>query len=286
LQNPEKRAKCGKTLGMDWVYLSPHFDDIAFSCGGLVWEQTQRGESVSIWTVCAGEAPPGNFSPYAQAHHERWQTEMEAVAQRRLEDIRACEGIGASYFHLSIPDAIYRRAGEEYFHPQAGAAECYAEQWLYTSHERLFGELDEAEEGLIRQLSQALANRLPVGSALVSPLGLGGHVDHRLTRAAAEALGRPLWYYADFPYVLEQGEGIAGLLESGWEKEVFPISSQGLEAWYRSIAAHQSQISTFWSDLEAMRAELEGYFAEIGGISLWRRRKIDVSRLAPGGILC
>ena len=24
-----------------WVYLSPHFDDVVLSAGGLVWEQTR-----------------------------------------------------------------------------------------------------------------------------------------------------------------------------------------------------------------------------------------------------
>ena len=257
---------------MEWIYLSPHFDDIAFSCGGLAWEQAHRGESVSIWTICAGEEPPGDFSPYAQAHHERWQTGREAVAHRRLEDIRACKLMGASYHHLPVPDAIYRREGEDYFHPAADAADRYAEKWLYDSYERLFAGIDASEAALIRQIGQALAGKLAEDSLLVSPLGLGGHVDHKLTRAAAEALGKPLWYYADFPYVLQHEQEIESLLESGWEKEVFPISPEGLEAWHGAIAAHQSQISTFWSDLEAMRADLERHFAEMGGINLWRKR--------------
>jgi len=43
----------------------PHFDDAVLSCGGLIWEQTQKGIPVEIWTVCAGDAPPGSPSMLA-----------------------------------------------------------------------------------------------------------------------------------------------------------------------------------------------------------------------------
>jgi len=41
---------------MRWIYISPHFDDAVLSCGGLIWEQTHKGITVEIWTVCAGDA--------------------------------------------------------------------------------------------------------------------------------------------------------------------------------------------------------------------------------------
>jgi hypothetical protein len=69
---------------MEWIYLSPHFDDVAFSCGGLVWEQTELGDEVSIWTICAGEPPPGPVSKYAQSLHDRWKTGPSAVSVVRV----------------------------------------------------------------------------------------------------------------------------------------------------------------------------------------------------------
>jgi hypothetical protein len=35
---------------MRWIYLSPHLDDAALSAGGLIYEQTQAGIQVEIWT--------------------------------------------------------------------------------------------------------------------------------------------------------------------------------------------------------------------------------------------
>ncbi|MBN2499463.1 MAG: PIG-L family deacetylase, partial [Anaerolineales bacterium] len=54
------------------IYLSPHLDDVALSCGGLVWEQAQAGMAVEVWSVCAGDPPPGELSEYARSLHARW----------------------------------------------------------------------------------------------------------------------------------------------------------------------------------------------------------------------
>lgn len=267
---------------MDWIYLSPHFDDVIFSCGGLLWEQTQAGDTVNIWTICAGEPLPGEFSLFAQMHHIRWESGEHAVAHRKLEDKLACQRVGAAYHYLPVPDCIYRRAGEDYFRKKpAHKSRRIAKhsqpdrpaEHLYTSLEAILGPLRPEEESLVRQVSEELARTLPAGSELVCPLTLGGHADHRLTRRAAEALGAsrwPLWYYADFPYVLRSTSEVEELKSNGWQSTTFPISPVGVQAWYEAMIAHKSQISTFWVDLEKPKNALDGYLAQNGGATLWR----------------
>ena len=68
---------------MEWIFISPHLDDIALSCGGLVWELAHAGDQVSIWTICAGEPPVAPLSPFAESLHDRWQTGAEATQRRR-----------------------------------------------------------------------------------------------------------------------------------------------------------------------------------------------------------
>jgi len=51
---------------MNWIYISPHLDDVAFSSGGLVWEQSNAGEQVGIWTIFAGDPPVGPLSDFAE----------------------------------------------------------------------------------------------------------------------------------------------------------------------------------------------------------------------------
>jgi LmbE family N-acetylglucosaminyl deacetylase len=246
---------------MQWIYLSPHFDDVALSCGGLVWEQVQSGLSVTVWTICAGGPPEGALSPFAASLHERWDASAQAASQRHLEDIASCQVIGAAHRHDAIPDCIYRRA------PLGSTGEMQA---LYTNNTELLGEIHPSEAGLIDLLSQKILREIPSQVELVCPMAVGGHVDHRLTRAAAELVGRKLWYYLDYPYVLRYPNERENLRQAGWTALRCNLSESAMQAWQTSIAAHASQISSFWSDLESMQAAIRDYNDSLGGELLWR----------------
>jgi LmbE family N-acetylglucosaminyl deacetylase len=258
---------------MAWSYISPHLDDVAFSCGGFIWEQTNAGEQVSIWTIFAGDPPQGTLSDFAEKLQIRWRGERESMSIRRQEDILACARIGATYQHFDLPDCVYRGARQP-------SNELEGEQeidtpgergFFYTSHQSLFGSIHPEEMGLAEQLSQALMELLPRDTELVCPLALGNHVDHQLTRTAVENLGRQTWYYADYPYVTDHLEQIEALERSGWRSQLFPVSEEGMEAWKEAVAAHRSQISSFWSGLEAMEKELDDFREFFGGVALWQR---------------
>ncbi len=240
---------------MNWIYLSPHFDDAAFSCGGLIWEQVQRGDEVSILTVCAGEPPPGPISPYAQSLHDRWETGPDAVSVRRAENLHSCQILGTPAINLTLPDVIYRRS------PVDGSPVC-------ESDADLTAELRAEEIPLIDYLKNDLENRIPLNCEIVSPLALGGHVDHRLVRSAVAALGRSVWYYADFPYLVNLDETPLAL-EVDMNHRMVPITERGLEIWQASIAAHASQISTFWTGTEQMREAVRSYWEPLHGLRIW-----------------
>jgi len=261
---------------MHWVFLSPHFDDAVFSCGGLIWELVQQGDNAQIWTICAGEIPPGELSPFADAMHQRWQTGREAISIRKNEDMRACERVGAGYRHLPFPDCIYRRATPAAPRKENNGNESDPEitvsteaVHLYLSNEDLFGPVNPLEAGLIQYLADQFAASLPEQVELVCPLAIGGHVDHRLTRAAAEKIGKRLWYYADAPYVLKETLSLEELTLQGWKSRQFEISTAGSKAWVEAAAMYQSQISTFWSDQADMQASLQAYLVQSGGVLLW-----------------
>lgn len=243
---------------MHWIYLSPHFDDVALSCGGLVWEQARADDAVSIWTVCAGNVSDVMLSPFAKELHLRWKTEHDAVAQRRLEDIRSCHRLRTTYHHLTIPDCIYR-------------LDPYTNESLYASEESLNGPLQHADTQNIDLLTEKIKHSIAEDVELVCPLGLGNHVDHQLTRLAVERLNRTGWYYADYPYVLRCDGKLDQLEQDGWIFQTFPISLDGLVAWQEAVAAHASQISTFWKDEHEMRMALSDYLEQNQGIRLWRK---------------
>lgn len=242
---------------MQWVYLSPHLDDVAFSCGGLVWEQSQAQHTVSVWTICAGDPPPGELSPFASFLHMIWQTGVEAAAQRRAEDLASCEVLGAAARHFAIPDCIYRLSPTGHTH-------------LYASEEALFGNLHPDEAALVETLSQELEASLSPQTEVVAPLAIGNHVDHQLTRQAVEKLGRPIWYYPDYPYILDAASRLEELSRLGWEAVTHLVSEGGLQAWSLAIEKHASQMSTFWTSAVAMRQAIRRYAEKAGGVTLWR----------------
>ena len=162
---------------MDWIYLSPHFDDAVFSCGGLLWEQAQAGDSVTIWTICAGEPLPGAFSDFAQMHHIRWESGEQAVAHRKLEDQLACQRVGAAYHYLPVPDCIYRRAGEDYFGKQPKrkstptTQDPQPDEHLYTTLEAILGPLRPEEDAPGRTAQRRAFQDAPARQ----PAGLPAH---------------------------------------------------------------------------------------------------------------
>jgi LmbE family N-acetylglucosaminyl deacetylase len=230
-------------------------DDVALSCGGLVWEQTQAGLAVSIWTICAGDPPSGGISPFAKSLHTRWETPEQAAEKRRAEDRAAARRLGAVLRQFPIPDCIYRK---------------HSGVFLYDSEESLWEPLHPDEAGLVEALHRDLAGGLPSGARLVCPLALGNHVDHQLTRAAIEGLSLPIWYYPDYPYVLEEGYRLEALQEAGWRKRVFPVSEAGVQAWLEAVSAYHSQISTFWESEQEMGKAIRDYARQQGGVALWQ----------------
>jgi LmbE family N-acetylglucosaminyl deacetylase len=243
---------------MKWIYLSPHLDDAAYSCGGLIFDQIRSGVDVEVWTICAGDPPEGGYSLFAQVHHKIWGlTAQEAVKARREEDAKALKILGVQGRYFDVPDAIYRK------NPKTG-------EQLYTNGEALFGGLEAGDEALVRRLALLLARDIPQTAVVVSPLTVGNHVDHQLVRAVAERLERPIQYFPDFPYTREHAGAIDALVSPGMERISTSISKPGMTAWQESIAAYQSQISTFWDSVDQMRVDIQKHAEKFGGTALWR----------------
>ena len=243
---------------MTWIYLSPHLDDAAFSCGGLIWQQVQAGEDVEIWTICAGSPPEGELPPFAQSLHQRWGTGPETVAQRRVEDEQAARALGVKPRWFEIPDCIYRRD------PKTGKP-------LYAAGAAIFGNLHPADKTLLSELSDTLAGELPADARVVAPLTIGNHVYHQLVRQAADTLSQPLSIYADFPYIINNGHLIAYRLPPGAKSQQYQLSEEELGAWQAAVACYTSQLSTFWGDEAEMRQALQDYVSQNGGLQLWQR---------------
>jgi LmbE family N-acetylglucosaminyl deacetylase len=235
----------------DHLYLSPHFDDVALSGGGQVFQQTSAGKSVLVVTVTGGEAPADLQSEIVQSLHNRWQDSLAGevigesiVSQRRAEDRAAFAILGAEVLHLPFQDCIYRVGPD-------GAP-------LYPGSTDMFGDINPADRGIIDELARSFAALPPAGRVYV-PLGVGRHIDHRVTRLAAEQTFSELIYYEDYPYTMQPGALEAALPpedRGNWSGEVIALTDVDLTAKIDAVAAYKSQMSSFFTGYEDLTIKL------------------------------
>ncbi|PDW03377.1 PIG-L deacetylase family protein [Candidatus Viridilinea mediisalina] len=234
------------------IFLAPHLDDAALSCGGLIAQLTSQDEAVLVVNLCSGSPPPdAGLSGFAAAMHERWALpDHEVVRLRRAEDAAALDLLAADSYHLAWLDAIYRMPDS------------------YATNEQLFGPVVPTDP-LVRQVAPQLANlaaRFP-SATFYAPLGVGHHVDHQIAHRAAHALahqGCALAYYEDFPYVATAGALLQRLNALGDEVAFQPVV-QSIDATLprklAAIAAYRSQIGMLFGDCATMETTVKNYAA-------------------------
>lgn len=250
------------------VYLSPHLDDAALSCGGLIHRQAKAGCPPLVITLFSGQ-PPGDtqLSAFARWQHERWGHPQEILPVRWSEDGAALAVLGADYLRLNYRDCIYR--GREHGDDPV---------WYYASEEALFGPVHPAEQGLPDELARTLREFVPgrEGVTLYAPLAVGNHVDHQLVLMAACILRAQGWlvrFYEDYPYVEREGALAAALAARGapeWQSLVTPLDEDDLAARVEAIACYASQLGVLFGGAEAMRQRVRGYVTSVGGERLWQ----------------
>lgn len=226
----------------DAVFVQPHYDDIALSCGGTVAQLAASGSPLIV-TVCGG-LPGEQLTDFARQQHAWWRLDATSVVEaRRAEDECAARELGASVRVLSLdyPDAIYRRAE-------------------YASEEALFGRLVEADAALVDELAGRLEG---LGEPLVMPLAVGNHVDHQWTFLAARELhkrGREVWLYADLPYALQPGALEARLSELALGAPVErDLTAGDFERRWRAIECYRSQLPVLFRSIGDARGRFEEF---------------------------
>ncbi len=159
----------------DCLYLSPHGDDVAFSCAGRIRGEKLRGQSVlvvGLFESRADEAaPPGG------------PRDLVGTLTR----------LGADYVVAGLPPARRRHPGAVAFDSLAFGHPPDHETWLMRAVK------------LLADIGPRIRPR-----HLYAPLGVGGHVDHRLTyeaalRAFAGEPGRNIFFYEERPEAFVPG---------------------------------------------------------------------------------
>lgn len=250
------------------LFLSPHLDDAVLSCGGTLYQLTAEGHTVVVYTVMAGR-PPRNLpdSPLLRELHARWQTAGDPVVERRYEDIKALRALGVKARHGTIPDCVYRVS-----YGPGGERRA-----LYPNEESLWGPVHPADTApLLLEATPLLYHATDV---LHVPLGVGGHVDHRLVREWGLRLARAhngvrVRFYEDYPYSRDAAAleaALQGFAPRRLVPILRPLDEAALRARVEAVAHYQSQLSTFWNGVEDMARAVAEDARRVGGGQLAER---------------
>lgn len=234
------------------AYLSPHFDDAVYSCGGTIGKQAGHGEHPLVITIFAGIPPSGQqLSSFALKTQKIMGFEQDTeslLASRRREDADAVSYLHADGLWLDHPDAIYR-----------GTPPYYSHRWSIS------GKVHRSDMRLVEQVAQELVmlhERLP-DVTWYAPLGMGHHVDHQIVFSAANQLlrhGANVKFYEDFPYAIQARALQKRLREIGAGMK--PVLVEILEVLHlRQEAAemYKSQVKLNFGNKQAMYEVIKDY---------------------------
>lgn len=235
------------------LFLAPHYDDAALSCGGTIAQMAAAGVAPVVVTVFGGAPESSGLSDFARWQHHRWGTSgVDVLQARRAEDERACAILGCEPRWFEYRDAIYR--GER-----------------YLTDEALFGPLSPDDLPLVDAVARRILALPEVrgGGALYVPLAVGNHVDHQVVFEAGRRLaarGQEVLGYEDFPYAalddaLERQLDVVG---AGLGEPVVIDISMTIARRIEAIAAYPSQLPVIFRFWSSMPAAVNEYAGRIG----------------------
>ncbi|HSM14659.1 MAG TPA: PIG-L family deacetylase [Thermoanaerobaculia bacterium] len=251
---------------LDLIVVSPHLDDAVLSCGGRLAATSESGGRARVVTLFAGDDPVDPVNPLANELRRIWELEPgEVMAARRAEDLEACRRLGVEADQRTLLEALYRTNS-------AGAP-------LYPTLRSLYGSLSPQDAASVERIAVELRELPPTG-LLLAPLGVGGHVDHLVVRHAAEASGREVAFYEEFPYSEWKWFAVARALgrKRDWRPESMPLTAELLERKREAILAYRSQVPAMFRAEGRLGKQLRRHARRAGGERIWR----PVAAPAPG----
>jgi LmbE family N-acetylglucosaminyl deacetylase len=217
--------------------VSPHLDDVAFSCGGALVVLGRAGWDVRVVTVFTRTVTPLSAFALACQLDKGLDADVDYMALRRDEDVHAMRCLSvASWQHLDLPEAPHRG---------------------YVSAPDLFAGRHRDDDAL-PLVRDVLAGAVADADLVLGPQGLGDHVDHVLVRDALDQLEVPLLRYRDTPYAMR-----LDVPEAGKEELAVPVGP-ALTDKIAACACYASQLGFQFGGPAAMASALRA-FAEAEG---------------------
>lgn len=227
------------------LFLSPHLDDVAFSCGATVsWLASQGWRCVLATAFTRSVRDPTGFALACQTD-KGFTADVDYMALRRHEDAACGLALGAEVRWMDFTEAPHRG---------------------YDTVAKLFAP-PHVEDTVVVPLGKKLCtlyNELNPDITF-APLALGAHVDHvQLKRAVELALVEhaALAWYSDMPYAMRDANISFPLASNAYVAVALDV--QHLQTKLDGCACYSSQLIFQFGDIHAMRLKLAAFAYDEG----------------------
>ena len=250
------------------LFISPHLDDVAFSCGGTLAKLLRANLTSVVCTIfTASVDDPRGFALRCQTD-KGLASEIDYMLLRRAEEAEFAHVIGgAKLRHLAFREAPHR--GYE------SAAELFAGERLD----------DEVWREIVEELKSLAGELNP--RVVFAPQGLGNHVDHLQTIRAVRAanLNAPILWYRDTPYAIRDADAApTPLLPDNLSQLALDIDEE-IEAKIKGCIAYTTQIGFQFGGADALREKLFDFHRrEAKKDGLVNNARLAERFLAPAGL--
>ncbi len=238
------------------LFLSPHLDDVAFSCAGTLLGLQASGWDICHCTVFTASVPgPTGFALRCQTD-KSIAPEVDYMALRRREDDAFARLMGITDVrHWPFAEAPHRG---------------------YETPAELFAGIHNGDE-VWKPIAEGLQDLVSLldASLVFAPQGLGNHADHlQVIAAVREAVaGDLVCWYRDTPYAIREPEAQPpALVPQGLTEQATVLPAEMLTRKIAGACAYQSQVGFQFGgaaevdrklrdfhQAEAARLGMEGY---------------------------
>ena len=227
------------------LFVSPHLDDVVFSCGGTLAIMADGGWRTVMATCFTATVLPATGFALACQLDKGLGPEIDYMALRREEDRAAAAILGVTDLPwLDLPEAPHRG---------------------YADAPALFGDIHAGDDiwiALAERLRTLIAETAP--DQIFAPQGLGNHVDHQHTIRAVQSLATdiPIAWYRDTPYAIR--DPAAPALVDAPAAATVPIGAT-LDRKIRAACAYASQIGFQFGGPAGVATALTAFTEREGG---------------------
>lgn len=221
------------------LFISPHLDDVAFSCGGTLVHLARAGWRVVLVTAFTASVPDPHGFALACQTDKGLGPEVDYMAMRRAEDRQFAQIAGiADVLHLPYAEAPHRGYN--------AAPELFAGM-------RADDQIWQVLEPSMRRLETDYAPAL-----IFAPQGIGNHVDHLQVIQALVSAGTAdhICWYRDTPYIMRQPDAPPSTMLPRGLREHGVIVDHTLERKIDGCCAYTTQLGFQFGGVEQVAPSL------------------------------